>query len=197
MSNPDHSSGHRVSRSDPWRSSVHYFSVNCPPSLPIYGAYFVIQAFAPNNLAKAFLRLGRRYKTDIVGCFLAAIPSVIVNDPVLIKEVLNREEFDGRMDIILGRLRSYWKRLGIFFTDGYFWHTQRRFTLRYMRDYGFGRRCEPLEEAVTQEIRQMLDMRLNGPQNDDERWDVGWGHDDVTKIQRFIERMNCETYTSS
>ncbi|KAI8439417.1 hypothetical protein MSG28_013212 [Choristoneura fumiferana] len=28
MSNPDHSSGHRVSRSDPWRSSVHYFSVS-------------------------------------------------------------------------------------------------------------------------------------------------------------------------
>lgn len=52
---------------------------------------------------------------------------------------------------------------GIFFTDGYFWHVQRRFSFRYLRDYGFGRRDATLEAVISDEIKEMLDMRLNGP----------------------------------
>ncbi|XP_063619467.1 probable cytochrome P450 304a1 [Cydia splendana] len=140
-----------------------------PPSLPVYGAYFLLHAISPNNLAGAFIKLGRRYKTRLVGCYLGPFPAVVANGPALVKEVLNREEFDGRLDIILGRLRAFWKQLGIFFTDGYFWHTQRRFSLRYMRDFGFGRRCVELEDAITHEIKEMIDMRINGPRNDDEK----------------------------
>ncbi|KAG7307930.1 hypothetical protein JYU34_006546 [Plutella xylostella] len=134
-----------------------------PPSLPVYGAYWIILAHSFNNLADAFLKLGRRYKTGMVGCYLAAFPAVVVNDPALVKEMLNREELDGRMDILLGRLRSWWKKLGIFFVDGFFWHVQRRFSLRYMRDFGFGRRCPRLEAVLEQQARDMVDMRISGP----------------------------------
>lgn len=51
---------------------------------------------------------------------------------------------------------------GIFFTDGYFWHVQRRFSLRFLRDYGFGRRSEILEAVVASEIKEMIDMRTYG-----------------------------------
>jgi hypothetical protein len=47
-----------------------------------------------------------------VGVNLGAFPAIIVNDSAMIKEMLNKEEFDGRLDVILGRLRSYWKKLG-------------------------------------------------------------------------------------
>ncbi|KPJ18968.1 putative cytochrome P450 304a1 [Papilio machaon] len=134
-----------------------------PPSLPVYGAYWLVLAKAYNNLAAACIKFSNEYKSKVIGMILGTIPVVVVNDPYLLKEVLNREEFDGRMDIILGRLRSYWKKLGIFFTDGYFWHVQRRFTLRYMRDYGFGRRDESLESTVAHEVKEMIDMATNGP----------------------------------
>ncbi|KAL0882245.1 hypothetical protein ABMA27_000780 [Loxostege sticticalis] len=134
-----------------------------PPSLPVYGAYWIVLASEYNNLAMAFKKLGQRYKTKMVGLFLGPVPSVVINDPAMVKEMLNSEDFDGRMDIIVGRLRSYWKKLGIFFTDGYFWHIQRRFSLRYLRDFGFGRRDGTLEVVVEAEIKEMIDMTLNGP----------------------------------
>ncbi|XP_053603225.1 probable cytochrome P450 304a1 [Plodia interpunctella] len=139
---------------------------NFPPgpiSLPVYGAYWFVLANGYNNLSQAFRRLGQIYKTKIVGLYMGSIPTIVVNDPAMIKQMLYHEEFDGRMDIILGRLRAYWKQLGIFFTDSYFWYVQRRFSLRYMRDSGFGRRDETLETVVEFEIKAMLDMRLSGP----------------------------------
>ncbi|CAH2071570.1 unnamed protein product, partial [Iphiclides podalirius] len=134
-----------------------------PPSLPLYGAYWLLLAKVYNNLAAACIKFSEEYKTKVLGMSIGAVPVVIVNDAKLIKEVLNREEFDGRMDIILGRLRSFWKKLGIFFTDGYFWQVQRRFTLRYMRDYGFGRRDEILETTIAHETKEMLNIVINGP----------------------------------
>ncbi|PZC85438.1 hypothetical protein B5X24_HaOG200008 [Helicoverpa armigera] len=134
-----------------------------PPSLPIYGAFWIVLAHDYNDLASAFRKLGEKYKTKILGLFMGPVPTIVLNDPHLIKEMLNREEFDGRMDIILFRLRSFWKKLGIFFTDGYFWHVQRRFSLRYLRDYGFGRRDDTLESVVAGEVKEMLDLRLSGP----------------------------------
>ncbi|KAI5632195.1 cytochrome p450 domain-containing protein [Phthorimaea operculella] len=134
-----------------------------PPTLPVLGAYPLVKILDWNNLAMSFLKLSKIYKTKLLGAILANVPTVTVHDPKLIKDFLNEEQFDGRMDIILFRLRSYWKKLGIFFTDGYFWHTQRRFSLRYMRDYGFGRRSDTLEETVQNEIKEMIDMTINGP----------------------------------
>lgn len=134
-----------------------------PPSLPIYGAFWIVLAHEFSNLAGAFRKLGEKYQTKIIGLFMGPVPTVVLNDPADIKEMFFREEFDGRMDIILFRLRSYWKKLGIFFTDGYFWHQQRRFSLRYLRDYGFGRRDETLESIVASEIKEMIDIRINGP----------------------------------
>nr|UBY12684.1 CYP15C1 [Anticarsia gemmatalis] len=134
-----------------------------PPSLPVYGAFWIVLAHAFSDLSTAFKKLGQRYHSKVLGLYMGPVPTVVLNDSGLIKEMLNREEFDGRMDIILFRLRSFWKKLGIFFTDGYFWHVQRRFSLRFMRDYGFGRRDSTLETVVEAEIKEMLDLGMNGP----------------------------------
>ncbi|XP_022128196.2 probable cytochrome P450 304a1 [Pieris rapae] len=140
-----------------------------PPSLPIYGAYWIIVAKAFNNLALATIRLAKEYNTKLVGLYLGPIPQVLVNDSTLIKEVLIREEFDGRLDTVISRARGFWKKLGIFFTDGFFWHTQRRFSLRYMRDWGFGRRCKALEDTITHDTKEMIEMVLNGTTTDEEK----------------------------
>lgn len=93
---------------------MQYFSG--PPSLPVYGAYWLLLAKVYQNLAAASIKFSEEYKTKVLGMMIGAVPVIIANDSKLVKEVLNREEFDGRMDIILGRLRSFWKKLGKLFT---------------------------------------------------------------------------------
>ncbi|XP_047528620.1 probable cytochrome P450 304a1 [Vanessa atalanta] len=140
-----------------------------PISLPVYGAYWIVLMREINNLGGSLRKLARYYDTKVLGMYLGKFPTIVVDDPKLIKETLNNEDFDGRLDIIISRLRSFWKRLGIFFTDGYFWHVQRRFTLRYMRDFGFGRRDETLETVIANETKEMVDLALNGPKYPEEK----------------------------
>lgn len=42
--------------------------------------------------------------------------------------------------------------------DGQYWHEQRRFTLRNLRDYGFGRRFETLERMMGEQIQNIVDF---------------------------------------
>lgn len=48
--------------------------------------------------------------------------------------------------------------------EGELWNDQRRFTLRYLRDFGFGKRSETLEKEVESQIAQTLEIIKNGPQ---------------------------------
>lgn len=52
---------------------------------------------------------------------------------------------------------------GIFFTDSALWHEQRRFALRNLRDFGFGRRHDELELELNDEILHLIDLLKNGP----------------------------------
>jgi hypothetical protein len=54
---------------------------------------------------------------------------------------------------------------GVIFTDDNFWEQQRRFSLRHMRDFGFGRRFTALENVAEEEIQDVLDL-LNGRRED-------------------------------
>lgn len=86
----------------------------------MYGAYWLLLAKVYNDLAAASIKFSEEYKTKVIGIMIGKVPVVIANDSKLLKEVLNREEFDGRMDIILGRLRSFWKKLGKLLTEKHF-----------------------------------------------------------------------------
>lgn len=52
---------------------------------------------------------------------------------------------------------------GIFNIEGNAWHEQRRFILRYLRDFGFGRRFESLEKEMEFQIAQHIGIIKNGP----------------------------------
>jgi hypothetical protein len=54
---------------------------------------------------------------------------------------------------------------GITLTDDKLWENQRRFSLRHMRDFGFGRRFAELEDIGKEEIQDILDL-LNGKRED-------------------------------
>lgn len=66
---------------------------------------------------------------------------------------------------------------GIFFTEGKTWHEQRRYILRNMRDFGFGRRFDELELEINDEIAHFVNVLKNGPVYDHEKviWEYQWG----------------------
>lgn len=49
------------------------------------------------------------------------------------------------------------------------WHDQRRFMLRHLRDFGFGRRFEDLEIETNEELLHFVDLLKNGPKYDFEK----------------------------
>lgn len=64
---------------------------------------------------------------------------MIVSGRELIKQLYNREEFNGRPDGFFFRIRSFGKRLGVVFTDGGFWQEQRTFCMKTFKELGFGK----------------------------------------------------------
>lgn len=102
-----------------------------------------------------------------------------------------REDFDGRpTEVEVVKTRAFGKKLGdslwqkfdividtnisfetlgIFFTEGPFWLEQRRFTLRHMRDFGFGRRQDKFESHMLEEVSLLIEMLKDGPINDQEK----------------------------
>jgi hypothetical protein len=60
---------------------------------------------------------------------------------------------------------QFWCATGIIFTDDRYWVEQRRFALRHMREFGFGRRFRHHEDVVKEEIQDILDL-LNGRRED-------------------------------
>ncbi|EEZ99196.1 cytochrome P450 304E1 [Tribolium castaneum] len=138
-----------------------------PPSLPIWGSYWFLLKENYNLLHLSFETLGKRYKTDILGFFLGNAPTVVTLSYELTKEMLSRDEFMGRNDTIIVQTRSRGSPKGIFFTDGPVWKQQRRFALRHMRDYGFGRRSENMENLAHQETNYLIDFLTKEPSQGD------------------------------
>lgn len=59
--------------------------------------------------------------------------------------------------------------VGIFFTQGEVWQEHRRFILRHLRDFGFGRRHEEFELEMNEELLQLVDYLREGPKYDFEK----------------------------
>ncbi|XP_053679604.1 probable cytochrome P450 304a1 [Anopheles nili] len=143
---------------------------NFPPGpiarFPMLGDYGLLLLINYRHLHKAAAALGDFYRTKILGISLSTYPTIIVNDLAMVREVLNRKEFDGRPDLYLARLRDQnFNRRGIFFTDGPSWKEQRWFILRYLRDYGFGRRFPQHEAEVNSELLGLIDLLRYGPKH--------------------------------
>jgi hypothetical protein len=77
----------------------------------------------------------------------------VINDPKLIREAWNLPQLCGRfrLPINLVRMGNDGRQRGIIFNDGANWAEQRRFSLRHLRDFGFGKTSMEsiiLDEAV-------------------------------------------------
>lgn len=112
----------------------------------------------------ALEKFRKYYRSDIIGFYINEYPTIVVHNTKWAKQCLNHREFDGKPPLPLAQLRSPDDMVrGIFFTEGENWSEQRRFFLRYLRDYGFGRRFDELELEMRDEIQLFMDLLRNGP----------------------------------
>ena len=135
-----------------------------PFRIPVFGSYLLLLILNCKNLHYATDKLCKYYKSTIIGFYSGSTLTVVVNDQKSIREVFFNHDFDGRSDFIIGRLREpNFNLRGIFFTDGDYWSNQRRFTLRNLRDFGFGRRYQDFELEVQDEMENLVTMIRDGP----------------------------------
>lgn len=50
-------------------------------------------------------RIAKFYKKSVVGMYLGDFPLVLINGGENVKKMLNNRNFDGRPDILMGRMR--------------------------------------------------------------------------------------------
>ncbi|XP_014487656.1 PREDICTED: methyl farnesoate epoxidase-like [Dinoponera quadriceps] len=138
-----------------------------PRGLPIIGNIFDLKRLVDETKfhSHAWCRLADMYG-PIVGLKLGmAEPLIIVSDRSAIVEMLNRAEFDGRSNGFLYRHRTGGVRRGVIFTDGDVWREQRRFTLRTLKQFGFGKITMEdiiLNDAVAL-VNKVESMAASGP----------------------------------
>ena len=120
-----------------------------PPSLPLLGSL-------------PFLHIQRGiadwvFDTRITRHTIATLASVrtdtfIINDLHLAKELFDREEFSTRTPAEFQLRHRFFNKTpqGIIWTKGQQWATQRRFSLKTLKDFGFGKKS--IEESIHFEV---------------------------------------------
>ncbi|XP_029173665.1 methyl farnesoate epoxidase-like [Nylanderia fulva] len=112
-----------------------------PRGLPLVGNIFDMKRLVEETkfYSHAWCRLADIYG-PIVGLKLGtAEPLIIVSGRDAVLEMMSRPEFDGRPHGFLYKHRTGGERRGVIFTDGDIWRNQRRFVLRTLKEFGFGK----------------------------------------------------------
>eukprot|EP00092_Neocalanus_flemingeri_P029723 GFUD01032271.1.p1 GENE.GFUD01032271.1~~GFUD01032271.1.p1 ORF type:complete len:496 (+),score=84.03 GFUD01032271.1:55-1542(+) len=139
-----------------------------PPKWPLIGS-FTLSPFASekeNHRVKVANMVEEFGST--IGLYLSNTPVVYLHDPVLTRKLFNLEAFSGRFNTAAGRkMRSPNGKsiaYGILSTDGPTWHGQRRFSLKTLKDLGFGRTSSDLiiQEEATLLIDHLIENSADG-----------------------------------
>ncbi|KAG8240025.1 hypothetical protein J437_LFUL016411 [Ladona fulva] len=128
-----------------------------PPWLPIAGClpYIAWKCREKNQTVNVtFTSLAKEYATQILGIKVGKDRLIVLCSYEAAREVLSREEFDGRPTGVFFDTRTWGIRRGVIVVDGPLWHEQRRFILRHLKDFGFARRS--MEDFVQKEVTELI-----------------------------------------
>nr|AIL94126.1 cytochrome P450 CYP3034A1 [Tigriopus japonicus] len=131
-----------------------------PNSIPILGSIpFVPKRFRAQgrlHIPKLF-----NYLTQIYGpifrIYLGPIPTVVITDLNLVKEAFKKDEVTARPPMKPFHEFRYGSadgnQRGVILSSGLEWQDQRRFSLRQLRDFGFGR--SSMEAMILEEVQKL------------------------------------------
>nr|QSD59127.1 CYP370A15 [Diaphanosoma celebensis]QST15067.1 CYP370A5 protein [Diaphanosoma celebensis] len=126
-----------------------------PRGVPLLGYIPFVKRHDPVYPFKAMMKLSEMYG-PVVGFYMGPRQAFIsVCGYEAVKEALHNDDIIGRPHLPAQQERTYGKNLGIMFTEGQFWQEQRRFTLRHLRDLGFGKTS--IEDMMIDEVVELLD----------------------------------------
>lgn len=148
---------------------------NFPPGpkwIPLVGS--ALEVFKNREktgyLYKTVNELTRLYCNDrsCIGLRIGKDRIVMVNTLEANKEMLYNEDIDGRPKGIFYQTRTWGERKGVLLTDGELWKEQRRFLLKHLKDFGFGRKgmgevAKSEAEYMVKDVMKMIaDNNNNG-----------------------------------
>ena len=92
---------------------------------------------------------------------LGPVQIFVINDFDLAKEFFGKDEFSGRRVSAFGLAHRFFsqKPQGIINTEGEHWATQRRFSLKTLKDFGFGK--QSIEAAINIEVDEIIEQFLS------------------------------------
>ncbi|XP_039763878.1 probable cytochrome P450 303a1 [Pararge aegeria] len=115
-----------------------------PKWLPIVGSAIEVNKMREKTgyLYKSVKELANIYcgGGPLIGLKIGKDRIIMVNTVEANKEMLYNEDIDGRPKGIFYQTRTWGKRRGILLTDGELWKEQRKFLIKHLREFGFGRR---------------------------------------------------------
>lgn len=129
-----------------------------PKWLPIVGSTLEVKKarVEAKYLCKAAQNLTKQYcNRGVLGLRVGVDRIVITSDNDSIKEMLMNEDIDGRPKGIFYEARTWGERRGLVMTDEDIWKDQRRFTMRHLKEFGFGRRG--MGEFIMTESEHLVD----------------------------------------
>ncbi|XP_065199572.1 probable cytochrome P450 303a1 [Planococcus citri] len=138
---------------------------NYPPGpewLPIVGSMLMVKKLRDQTgyLYRATAELARMYG-PIVGLRVGKDRQVVCFGYEAIKEMLTKEELDGRPQGPFYETRTWGTRRGLLLTDEEFWQEQRRFVMRHLREFGFGKKTmSDLVQTEAASLVEMFDQKL-------------------------------------
>ncbi|XP_044259444.1 probable cytochrome P450 303a1 [Tribolium madens] len=117
---------------------------NYPPGpswLPIIGSAHTIKEWRKKAgyLYKATAEMAEKYG-PVIGLRVGKDLVVVVYGKNQIREFLTSDDLAGRPTGPFFDMRTWGERRGVLLTDSDFWQEQRRFILRQLREFGFGRK---------------------------------------------------------
>ena len=137
-----------------------------PPRYPLIGSLPFMMRRGRNATQKS-LMLGILHNVskygNIVGFYLGSKPFVVIADYDMMKELLKHESLSGRPKTVpISEFRpghgteavdNLGRNLGVLLSQGSHWREHRRFLLRNLRDFGFGK--NEMEDAILDEIEKL------------------------------------------
>jgi cytochrome P450 len=137
-----------------------------PPRYPIFGStrYMMVagKKGSKGSLMHGVFENVKKYG-KIVGFYLGSQPWVVVADYKIMKDLLKRDEVSGRPSVVpLNEFRpghstvgndNKGRNPGVLLAQGRGWREQRRFLLRNLRDFGFGK--SEMEDTLLDEIEKL------------------------------------------
>lgn len=136
---------------------------NFPPGpswLPMLGSALEVDKFRQKFrlLALGIANISKSHG-PILGVRIGRDVQVFLHGYEPIKQMLTEDVFDGRPIGPFYMERTFGKRRGILFTDQGFWQEQRRFVIKNLREFGFGRR--DMGDAIAEEAQELVKSITN------------------------------------